>query len=150
MQRVIGSSRLSNGFFETFMAGAVGRDCGGHKFTITNGAKDPVQCRADGDGERDGELDGRRCASMFAQAEAAGHGGRFVPELADLFGEANGPDLAEEVRKGGVRTARSHSAVPQSGTPRGGGRTGAPATTFRDMERQPQAGPAPWVAVWTA
>ena len=43
---------------------------------------------------------GAAMRSMFAQAEAAGHGGDFVPQLADLFAAANGLDLADAVKRG--------------------------------------------------
>ncbi len=40
VREVIGSSRLSNGFFDTFMTYAVDRDREVHKFTIENASKD--------------------------------------------------------------------------------------------------------------
>ena len=100
VQKVIGSSRMSNGFFDTFMAGAVGRDREVHKFTITNAAKDLRY--AAGMAMLGGMANpmGAAMRSMFAEAEASGHGASFVPELADLFAAANGLDLAEAVAKG--------------------------------------------------
>ena len=40
VNEVIGSSRLSNGFFDTFMKYLVGGDANAHKFSLENGAKD--------------------------------------------------------------------------------------------------------------
>ena len=80
--------------------GAVGRDREVHKFTITNAAKDLRY--AAGMAMLGGMANpmGAAMRSMFAEAEAAGHGASFVPELADLFAAANGLDLAEAVAKG--------------------------------------------------
>lgn len=100
VHKVIGSSRLSNGFFETFMTGAVGRDREIHKFTITNAAKDLRYCASMAMTGGMANPMGAAMRSMFAQAEASGHGGDFVPQLADLFAEANGLNLAEAVEKG--------------------------------------------------
>lgn len=100
VRKVIGSSRMSNGFFETFMQGAVGRDPEVHKFTITNAAKDLRY--AAGMAMLGGMANpmGAAMRSIFAQAEASGHGAAFVPQLADIFAAANGLDLAEAVAKG--------------------------------------------------
>ena len=40
VRQVIGSSRLGNGFFDTFMKYTVDRDRNAHLFTITNASKD--------------------------------------------------------------------------------------------------------------
>ena len=103
VHKVIGSSRMSNGFFDTFMAGAVGRDREIHKFTITNAAKDLRYCATMAMAGGMANPMGAAMRSMFAAAEASGHGGRFVPELADLFAAANGLDLAEAVRQGAAQ-----------------------------------------------
>ncbi|WP_273499828.1 NAD(P)-dependent oxidoreductase [Paracoccus sphaerophysae] len=100
VQKVIGSSRMANGFFETFMTGAVGRDREVHKFTITNAAKDLRYCAQMAMAGGMANPMGAAMRSMFAQAEAAGHGGDFVPQLADLFAAANGLDLADAVKRG--------------------------------------------------
>lgn len=100
VQKVIGSSRMANGFFETFMTGAVGRDREVHKFTITNAAKDLRYCSQMAMAGGMANPMGAAMRSMFAQAEAAGHGGDFVPQLADLFAAANGLDLADAVKRG--------------------------------------------------
>ena len=100
VHKVIGGSRLSNGFFDTFMTGAVGRDREIHKFTITNAAKDLRYCAQMAMAAGMANPMGAAMRSMFAQAEAAGHGGDFVPQLADLFAAANGLDLEQAVRQG--------------------------------------------------
>lgn len=100
VQKVIGSSRMANGFFETFMTGAVGRDREVHKFTITNAAKDLRYCAQMAMAGGMANPMGAAMRLMFAQAEAAGHGGDFVPQLADLFAAANGLDLADAVKRG--------------------------------------------------
>ena len=100
VRNVIGSSRLSNGFFDTFMAGAVGGDREIHKFTITNAAKDLRYCAAMAMAGGMANPMGAAMRSMFAAAEASGRGGDFVPRLAELFAAANGLDLAAEVQKG--------------------------------------------------
>lgn len=100
VQKVIGSSRMANGFFETFMTGPVGRDREVHKFTITNAAKDLRYCAQMAMAGGMANPMGAAMRSMFAQAEAAGHGGDFVPQLADLFAAANGLDLADAVKRG--------------------------------------------------
>ena len=86
--------------FETFMTGAVGRDREVHKFTITNAAKDLRYCAQMAMAGGMANPMGAAMRSMFAQAEAAGHGGDFVPQLADLFAAANGLDLADAVKRG--------------------------------------------------
>ena len=97
VQRVIGSSRLSNGFFDTFMTCAVGRDRDVHKFTITNAAKDLRYAATMAMQGGMANPMGAAMRNVFAQAEAAGHGGSYVPELADLFAETNGLDLGQAV-----------------------------------------------------
>ncbi|RYH08538.1 NAD(P)-dependent oxidoreductase [Tropicimonas sp. IMCC6043] len=89
---VIGSSRMHNGFYDTFMKWTLEHDENAHKFTISNAHKDmrylaslaiatgavtPVQAALRND----------LCAM-----EAAGQGGRYVPMLADFIAEVNGLD----------------------------------------------------------
>lgn len=100
VQTVIGSSRLSNGFFDTFMRGAIGGESEIHKFTLTNAAKDLRYCAQMAMAGGMANPMGAAMRSMFAQAEAAGHGGAFVPQLAGLFAAANGLDLEQAVRQG--------------------------------------------------
>ncbi|SPF78011.1 NAD(P)-dependent oxidoreductase [Pseudoprimorskyibacter insulae] len=97
---VIGGSRLNNGFFETFMRYAVGRDKNAHLFSIANASKD-VRYAANM-AMANGVVNpiGAAIRNSFASAEAVGKGGHYVPMLADHIAEINGLDLAEEVKKG--------------------------------------------------
>lgn len=100
VRQVIGSSRLSNGFFETFMRAAVGRDANAHKFTIENAAKD---LRYAAQMAMDGHMANPMGAAMrnyFAAAEATGKAGDYVPSLADFVAALNGLDLAGAVQAG--------------------------------------------------
>ena len=100
IRQVIGTSRLSNGFFETFMRGAVGREANAHKFTIANASKDTRYLAAMA--QEAGALNpiGAAVRNYFAQAEAAGLGAAFVPQLADQVALLNGLDLAAEIERG--------------------------------------------------
>lgn len=100
VQKVIGSSRLTNGFFDTFMAAAVGRDREVHKFTIANAAKDLRYCAGMAMQSGIANPMGAAMRNSFALAEASGHGGDYVPELADIVARMNGLDMAELVKKG--------------------------------------------------
>jgi len=99
LRRVIGSSRLSNGFFETFMAGAVGRDPEAHRFTIANAAKDMRYAARMADEAGAMNLLGAAIKNYFVQAETAGLGGDHVPALADHVAALNGLDLQAEAAK---------------------------------------------------
>jgi 3-hydroxyisobutyrate dehydrogenase-like beta-hydroxyacid dehydrogenase len=100
VQRVIGSSRLSNGFFETFMKYVVGRDGDAHKFSIQNAAKDTRYIAAMATAAGMANPMGAAIRNSFAQAEAAGKGGDYVPTLSDHIAALNGLDLAAAVKKG--------------------------------------------------
>lgn len=97
---VIGASRLSNGFFETFMGCAVGRDMNIHKFSITNASKDVHYASAMASNTRTLNLVGEAVKSYYTYVEANGNGADYVPHLADHVAKMNGFDLAEAVRKG--------------------------------------------------
>lgn len=100
IQRVIGSSRLGNGFFDTFMSYAVDRDRDAHKFSIANASKD-VRYANSMAGEA-GALTLMLSATRqyFAQVEAQGFGEDYVPWIADHIARMNGLDLEEEAKKG--------------------------------------------------
>ena len=97
---VMGGSRMGCGFFDTFMAGAVGRDANAHKFTIANAAKDVryVANMATAAGVMNPI--GAAVKNYFGQAEAAGKGNDYVPTIADHIAALNGVDLAAAVKKG--------------------------------------------------
>lgn len=100
VRQVIGSSRLSNGFFETFMKYTVDRDPNAHVFSIANAAKD-VRYAANMASEADVvNIIGAAVKHYFTHAEATGHSGDNVPMLGDLVAALNGIDMAEEVKKG--------------------------------------------------
>lgn len=99
VREVIGSSRLSNGFFDTFMTYAVDRDAV-HKFAIANAAKDLRYLNAMADDAGVMTVMASAAKQYFAHVEASGHGGDYVPTLTDHVGRLNGLDMAEEAKKG--------------------------------------------------
>lgn len=101
VQRVIGSSRLTNGFFETFMKYAVGRDANAHKFSIRNAAKDTRYIASMAMAAGMANPMGAAIRNAFAQAEADGKGGDYVPSLSDHIAALNGLDLPAAVKKAG-------------------------------------------------
>jgi 3-hydroxyisobutyrate dehydrogenase-like beta-hydroxyacid dehydrogenase len=87
---VIGSSRMRNGFYDTFMKWTMEGDHNAHRFTISNAHKDmrylsslaneigalhPIQSMV---------------KNSFAGMEAAGQAERYVPMLADFVAALNG------------------------------------------------------------
>ncbi|CUH75989.1 NAD(P)-dependent oxidoreductase [Tropicibacter naphthalenivorans] len=100
VQKVIGSSRLGNGFFDTFMEYTVGRNKDAHKFTITNASKDVRYANAMAAEAGALSLIGAATRQYFTHVEAIGHGEDYVPWLSDHVGRLNGVDLEDEVRKG--------------------------------------------------
>lgn len=100
VQRVIGSSRLTNGMFDSFMKYAVGRDANAHKFTIQNAAKDTRHVATMAATAGMANPMGAAIRNAFAQAEAVGKGGDYVPSLSDHVAALNGVDLAAAVAKG--------------------------------------------------
>ncbi|SPH17221.1 2-hydroxy-3-oxopropionate reductase [Defluviimonas aquaemixtae] len=97
---VIGSSRLGNGFFDTFMRYTVDRDRDAHKFTVTNAAKDIRYANAMA---MDAGLVNVMAAATrhyFAHVEAIGAGADYVPMLSDHVARLNGLDMAKEAKKG--------------------------------------------------
>lgn len=100
VRNVIGSSRLNNGFFETFMKYTVDRDPDAHVFSITNAAKDVRYAANMAAAANVTNIMGASIKHYFTHAEATGHGGDYVPTLGDLVGALNGIDMAEEVKKG--------------------------------------------------
>lgn len=97
---VIGASRLSNGFFETFMSCAVGRDMEAHKFSITNASKDVHYAAAMASDARALNPVGAAAMQYYSYVESIGKGSDNVPQLADHVARLNGFDMAEAVKKG--------------------------------------------------
>lgn len=96
---VIGSSRLSNGFFDTFMTYAVDRE-EVHKFTISNAAKDLRYVNAMADEAGLVTVMAAAAKQYFAHVEASGHGADFVPKITDHVARLNGLDMDVEAAKG--------------------------------------------------
>lgn len=97
---VIGSGRMRNPFYDTFMQWSLLHDENAHRFTISNAHKDmrylasmanelgavnPLQAQV---------------KNGFAAMEAAGQGERFVPMLADFVAAINALPPAQEEPKG--------------------------------------------------
>ncbi|SMX51139.1 NAD(P)-dependent oxidoreductase [Actibacterium lipolyticum] len=100
VREVIGSSRLSNGFFETFMTYAVERDREIHKFTIANAAKDLRYVNAMADASGITTIMAGAAKHYFTHVEGIGNGGDYVPMITDHVGRLNGLDMEEEAKKG--------------------------------------------------
>lgn len=98
VERVIGSSRLTNGFFETFMRYAVGRDPDAHRFSVSNAAKDLRYAASMAMAAGMANPMGAAARDAFAQFEAAGGAEMYVPMLSDHIAALNGLDLAEAVK----------------------------------------------------
>ncbi|PUB18961.1 hypothetical protein DFP92_101552 [Yoonia sediminilitoris] len=99
VREVIGSSRLSNGFFDTFMTYAVDRE-EVHKFTISNAAKDLRYLNAMADDAGLMTVMASAAKQYFAHVEASGNGGDFVPKITDHVALLNGLDMEKEAAKG--------------------------------------------------
>jgi len=100
LRRVIGSSRLTNGFFDTFMNYVCDRNRDAHKFTIANGSKDLRYLNAMAAEAGVMNLIAGPAHQYFVHAEATGHAGDYVPMLSDHVAALNGVNLADEVEKG--------------------------------------------------
>ncbi|WP_417271326.1 NAD(P)-dependent oxidoreductase [Celeribacter sp.] len=98
--KVIGDSRLSNGFFDTFMAYAIDRDAEIHKFSITNATKDLRYFNAMASEAGAVNVMGAASKHYFTHAEAIGKGEDFIITLSDIVGYLNGLNMADEVAKG--------------------------------------------------
>lgn len=96
---VIGSSRLNNGFFETFMKYTVDRDRDAHKFTIANASKDVRYVNAMAADACVTSVMASAVRQYYVHAEATGHGGDYVPMVGDHIARLNGLDMEEEVKK---------------------------------------------------
>ena len=98
--KVIGDSRLSNGFFDTFMAYAIGRDAEIHKFSIANATKDLRYFNAMASEAGAVNVMASAAKHYFTHAEAIGKGEDFIITLSDIVGDLNGLNMADEVAKG--------------------------------------------------
>ncbi len=100
VRQVIGASRLSNGFFDTFMTYAVDRDREIHKFTIANAAKDLRYVGAMADDAGVVSVMASAAKQYFTHIEAIGKAGDYLPMLTDHVGNMNGMDMSDEAKKG--------------------------------------------------
>lgn len=100
VQQVIGTSRMGNGFFDTFMKYTVGRDPEAHKFTIANASKDVryVNNMANDAGVMN--VMASAVKHYFTHVEATGNASDYVPMLSDHVARLNGMEMSEEVKKG--------------------------------------------------
>jgi 3-hydroxyisobutyrate dehydrogenase-like beta-hydroxyacid dehydrogenase len=90
VQKVIGSSRLGNGFFDTFMRCVVDGERDVHKFSIANASKD---LRYAGNMATEAQvmtLMLQAARQYFMHAEATGHADDYVPWLYDHVAKLNG------------------------------------------------------------
>ena len=100
IRKVIGPSRMGNGFFETFMRYVVDRDRDAHKFAIANAAKDlRYVCNMAAEAKMTSIM-ASAARQYYAHVEAIGRADEYVPMLSDHVGALNGVNMAEEVRKG--------------------------------------------------
>lgn len=99
-REVIGSSRMNNGFFETFMRYVVDRERDAHKFTIENASKDVRYAANMASAAGVVNIMGASVKHFYTHVEAIGKGGDYVPMVSDHFAALNGLNMAEEVEKG--------------------------------------------------
>ncbi|WOI56324.1 NAD(P)-dependent oxidoreductase [Palleronia sp. LCG004] len=97
---VMGASRMSNGFFDTFMSYAVDRNRDAHKFSITNALKDMTYVASMAQGAGAMNPIGAAARNYYAHVAAIGEGSDYVPMVADHVARLNGIDLADAVKKG--------------------------------------------------
>lgn len=87
---VIGSGRMSNGFYETFMKWTLNKDENAHKFAISNAHKDMRYLAAMANEAGAVNPLGAVVKNYFGGAEAIGQGDKYVPMLADYVRSLNG------------------------------------------------------------
>ncbi len=87
---VLGSSRMRNGFYDTFMKWTLEGDPNAHKFTIANAHKDMRYLASMANAAGGVNHMQSVVKNLFAGMEAAGEGARHVPMLADYLLRLNG------------------------------------------------------------
>jgi len=97
---VLQGSRMRCGFFDTFMAYAVGRDREAHKFSLANAAKDVGYVASMASEAQVMNLMGAAIRQYYTHVTAKGASGDYVPMLSDHVAELNGTDLAAAVEAG--------------------------------------------------
>jgi len=100
LRQVIASSRMGNGFFDTFMRYVVDRDRDAHKFSITNANKDIRYVNKMATDAGIVTLMAASTMHYYTHAVAIGKGDDYLPMLSDHVAALNGMNMAEEVKKG--------------------------------------------------
>ncbi|MDH5204151.1 MAG: NAD(P)-dependent oxidoreductase [Hylemonella sp.] len=95
---VIGSGRLRNGFYDTFMKWTLENDENAHLFTISNAHKDMRYFTSFANALGALHPMQSMVKNSFAAMEAAGQGARHVPMLADFVAEQNGLPPAAQAK----------------------------------------------------
>jgi 3-hydroxyisobutyrate dehydrogenase-like beta-hydroxyacid dehydrogenase len=95
---VLRGSRFDCGMYQTFFAWVLEREQA-HKFTIANSHKDMKYLAALAQNAGVANPMGNAVKNYYALADAAGHGGDYVPALADFVAALNHISLAPEPRR---------------------------------------------------
>jgi len=95
---VLGSGRMRNGFYDTFMKWSLENDPNAHKFTISNAHKDMRYLASMANEVGAVNTLQSLVKNHFAAMEAAGQGERFVPMLADFVAALNGLPPAAQAK----------------------------------------------------
>jgi 3-hydroxyisobutyrate dehydrogenase-like beta-hydroxyacid dehydrogenase len=93
---VIGSSRMANGFYETFMKYVIDGDRDAHKFTLINAHKDMCYLANMATAAGAANFLGSVVKNYLSTAEAMGKGDHYLPMLADHVAAINGVSLTED------------------------------------------------------
>ncbi|EPX78685.1 NAD(P)-dependent oxidoreductase [Salipiger mucosus] len=101
VRQVIGSSRLGNGFFDTFMSYTVDRNRDAHKFSVANASKDVRYANAMAADAGALSLIASATRQYFAHVEAIGCGDDYVPMIGDHMARLSGIDMEQEAKKTG-------------------------------------------------
>lgn len=95
---VMRGSRFDCGMYQTFFAWVLD-GAEQHKFTIANSHKDMKYLASMAESAGIANPMGSAVKNYYALADAAGHGGGYVPTLADFVAEMNGVALAAAAKK---------------------------------------------------
>jgi 3-hydroxyisobutyrate dehydrogenase-like beta-hydroxyacid dehydrogenase len=95
---VMRGSRFDCGMYQTFFAWVLNGE-EQHKFTIANSHKDMRYLAAMAESQGVANPMGAAVKNYYALADAAGHGGDFVPALSDFVAALNGVELAARDKK---------------------------------------------------
>ena len=95
---VMRGSRFDCGMYQTFFAWVLNGE-EQHKFTIANSHKDMRYLAAMAESQGVANPMGAAVKNYYALADAAGHGGDFVPQLSDFVAALNGVALKPEKKQ---------------------------------------------------